>query len=208
MDDPQFLDPVRQYVPDNMMHVRKIRGQLVKISNNLMLRLDTKADIDTLNTKFMFTNYRCDDLSTITADPESYMGTPLCLTKVKLTSDNGPIRCLPNEFINATDANGNTMHLENIFTDMFSMNSLVQADSIMVFGILGKSFTDGTPVLFPLSSAESPSTGISSVVSMGQTCWFSHLQGWLDHSAHPSTGLPGHTLRHRRIPGRESSSVL
>lgn len=144
-----------------------------------MLRLDTKADIDTLNTKFMFTNYRCDDLSTITADPDSYMGTPLCLTKVKLSSDNGPIRCLPNEFINATDANGNTMHIENIFTDMFSMNSLVQADSIMVFGILGKSFIDGTPVLFPLSSAESPSTGISSVVSMGQHVGFHTFKGGL-----------------------------
>ena len=177
VDDPQFLDPVRQYVPDNMMHVKKIRGQLVKVSNNLMLRLDTKADIDTLNTKFMFTNYRCDDLSTITDDPEAYMGTPLCLAKVKLSSDNGVVRCLPNEFINATDAQGNTMRLENIFTDMFTMTSLAQADSIMVFGIVGKSFTDGPPVLFPLSSADSPSTGISPVADKGQKVGFHTFKG-------------------------------
>ena len=165
VDDPLFLDPVRQYVPDNMMHVRKIRGQLVKVSNNLMLRLDTKAEIDTLDTKFMFANYSCDDLSLVTDDPEAYMGAPLCLTQVKLSSDKGPVRCLPNEFINATDAKGNTMRLENIFTDMFTMSSLVQADSIMVFGIVGKSFIDGTPVLFPLSTAEAATSGISTVAS-------------------------------------------
>ena len=165
VDDPLFLDPVGQYVPDNMMHVRKIRGQLVKVSNNLMLRLDTKAEIDTLDTKFMFANYSCDDLSLVTDDPEAYMGAPLCLTQVKLSSDKGPVRCLPNEFINATDAKGNTMRLENIFTDMFTMSSLVQADSIMVFGIVGKSFIDGTPVLFPLSTAEATTSGISTVAS-------------------------------------------
>lgn len=165
VDDPLFLDPVGQYVPDNMMHVRKIRGQLVKVSNNLMLRLDTKAEIDTLDTKFMFANYSCDDLSLVTDDPEAYMGAPLCLTQVKLSSDKGPVRCLPNEFINATDAKGNTMRLENIFTDMFTMSSLVQADSIMVFGIVGKSFIDGTPVLFPLSTAEAATSGISTVAS-------------------------------------------
>ena len=165
VDDPLFLDPVGQYVPDNMMHVRKIRGQLVKVSNNLMLRLDTKAEIDTLDTKFMFANYSCDDLSLVTDDPEAYMGAPLCLTQVKLSSDKGPVRCLPNEFINATDAKGNTMRLENIFTDMFTMSSLVQADSIMVFGIVGKSFIDGTLVLFPLSTAEATTSGISTVAS-------------------------------------------
>lgn len=165
VDDPLFLDPVGQYVPDNMMHVRKIRGQLVKVSNNLMLRLDTKAEIDTLDTKFMFANYSCDDLSLVTDDPEAYMGAPLCLTQVKLSSDKGPVRCLPNEFINATDAKGNTMRLENIFTDMFTMSSLVQADSIMVFGIVGKSFIDGTPVLFPLSTAEATTSGINTVAS-------------------------------------------
>lgn len=165
VDDPLFLDPVRQYVPDNMMHVRKIRGQLVKVSNNLMLRLDTKAEIDTLDTKFMFANYSCYDLSLVTDDPEAYMGAPLCLTQVKLSSEKGPVRCLPNEFINATDAKGNTMRLENIFTDMFTMSSLVQADSIMVFGIVGKSFIDGTPVLFPLSTAEATTSGISTVAS-------------------------------------------
>ena len=179
VDDSQFLDPVGQYVPDNMMHVKKIRGQLVEVSHNLMLRLDTKAEIDTLSANFMFTNYSCDDLSVITSDPEAFMGAPLCLTSVKLSSDNDVVRCLPNEFINATDAKGNTIQLENIFTDFFTMSSLVQSDSVMVFGIVGRSFIDGTPVLFPLSTAEAQTSGIGAPVSAGEALTYKAYKGGL-----------------------------
>lgn len=155
VDDPRFLDPVGDFQPTKMMHAQKVVGQLLEINHNLIFRLDVKAEIDTLEQKYLFTNQICSDLSILTQNPEVFYGAPLTLYNVRMI----PVPDLgydlrPNSAIVVEDEKGHRITMNNIFTDRFTLSRLPESPRMNIFGIVGNSMLDGSLSFFPIQANE------------------------------------------------------
>jgi hypothetical protein cdivTM7_00047 len=153
VDDPNYIDFSPTLSPNDQI-VKKMRGQLLKIDNNLVFRLDSKPEIeDVANTKFHFRNYECDNLSIITSNPESYMAYPLALTGVKLVKPFNQIDHSPNGRIEIEDLKGNQFILQNIYPDNFQVSQFLEAGTkyFIIYGMVGRSYIDGKPCFYPLN---------------------------------------------------------
>ncbi len=160
LDDPQYLDPVAG-LPLHPVHMKTIRGRLVKMSNNLMFRLDRKAESDTIaEEKFLFKNFMCEDLSLITKNADAYHGYPLSLVNVEFVPKNGLVDCRPNGLIEIVDKQGNKLIMQNIYPGQFSQDRLPSAKKVVVFGTCGYNMNDGTPTFFPLYAIPYETDGV------------------------------------------------
>lgn len=163
VDDLRYLDPVTS-MPENMLSVKSIRGQLLKINNNLIFRLDRKPEIDTLKTEqYRFQNLMCEDLSVIKNNFDYYVGYPLSLINIKIQPDGGFVDCRPNANILIEDKNGNRMTMQNIYADNFQQSTLPNSDRVIIFGIVGKSFYSDEPTVFPITALEYETNEIEDV---------------------------------------------
>ena len=182
VDDPNYLDYSPTLSPNDQV-VKKMRGQLIMLDNNLVFRLDSKPEIeDVANSNFHFRNYVCDNLSIITNNPESYMAYPLALTGVKLVQPFNKIDHTPNGRIEIVDLKGNSFILQNIYPDNFQTSQILQTDTqhFIIYGMVGKSYIDGKPCFFPLSvqpDYKADAAGVSNTVSDAPSLSVNHTSG-------------------------------
>lgn len=151
VDDPNYLGYQGEF-PETDMAVKKMRGQLLMMDNNLVFRLDAKPEIEAVgDSKFHFRNYICDDLSLLTSNYERYAGFPLSLKGVSLTKSFQEIDKQPNARIEIKDKDGNCFLLQNIYPEYFQASQFVTGgQTFIIYGMLGKAFIDGKPCFFPL----------------------------------------------------------
>lgn len=166
VDDPQYLDYYRN-LPANLVSVKSMRGQLVEMDNNLVFRLDRKPEVETIDTKpFTFRNYMCHDLADLAANFDDYAGLPLSLVNVKFVKPFMEIDANPNGRIEIADSKGNQFILQNIYHDGFQRKDFPTTPSIIVFGMVGRTFIDNKPCFFPLKAVPYEETsGVDDVAS-------------------------------------------
>lgn len=182
VDDPNYLD-YSSKAPSVDQVVKKMRGQLLMMDNNLVFRLDGKPEVeDVEGSNFHFRNYVCDDLSIITGDYERYAGFPLALTGVTLVEPFADVDGSPNGRIEIEDLKGNRFFLQNIYPDDFQKSQLATGTQrFIVFGMVGKSYIDGVPCFFPLNVQpdEDPSGIDATTAHEAQSFTVTHQSGQL-----------------------------
>ena len=162
VDDPNYLDYAAKLSPHDQI-VKKMRGQLLLLDNNLVFRLDSKPEIeDVENSNFHFRNFVCDDLSILTKDPKTFTGYPLALTGVSLVSPLNETDRYPNGRIEIADMKGNHFLLQNIYPDDFQFSQFLEAGTkyFIIFGMVGKTYIDGKLCFYPLNVQPDPAAGI------------------------------------------------
>ncbi|MCI6161024.1 MAG: hypothetical protein SPI18_02995 [Prevotella sp.] len=167
VDDPRYLDYQRD-LPDRMLAVKSMRGQLVEIDNNLVFRLDRRPQIEEMSDDvFRFQNYMCGDLSVLESDYEAYAGFPLSLIDVTFAKPFGQIDPNPNGRIEVVDAKGNRFILQNIYSDDFQKKNFPVTGPMAIFGMVGRTFIDNKPCLFPLAAISYEPSGIDATTGGG-----------------------------------------
>lgn len=164
VDDPNYLD-YSETTPESQVVVKTMRGQLLKVDNNLIFRLDRKPEVEVIaSNPFHFLNFILDDASLL--DNGAYAGCPLALTGMRFKKDVSQIDGDPNGRIEVVDAQGREMILQNIYSHNFKKIDLMAlpADkSMTIFGIVGRTFIDNKVCVFPLSAMAEEATGIGNV---------------------------------------------
>lgn len=181
-DDPNYLDYSPTLSPNDQI-VKKMRGQLLMLDNNLVFRLDSKPEIeDVPNSNFHFRNYVCDNLSIITDNPENYIAYPLALTGVKLVRPFNEIDHAPNGRIEIVDLKGNHLMLQNIYPDNFRTSQFLEAgtEHFIIFGMVGRSYIDGNICFFPLNAQpdhNADATGVAKTALGAPSLSVNHTSG-------------------------------
>lgn len=166
VDDPRYLQPLTEDLPSKKLLAKKVRGQLIKVNNNLVLQLDRRPELVEQDQDFTFINAKCEDLSLLTKHPEVFQGAPLTLYNVKFNSVGGFVDCRPNSLIEVKDAYGNSLVLNNVFADRFTQSRLPRSEQVMIFGIAGYSMRDGSFTVFPLEAHDlNISDGVETVAA-------------------------------------------
>lgn len=184
VDDPNYLDYSPTFSPNDQI-VKKMRGQLLKIDNNLVFRLDSKPEIEEVeNTDFHFRNYVCDNLKILYQNPEVYLAYPLALTGVKVVEPYNKIDPTPNGRIEIEDLKGNRFILQNIYPDNFQVSQFFEAetDRFIIYGMVGRSYIDGKLCFYPLNAQADPNAGtdgITNVTAAAPALSVSHSTGHL-----------------------------
>lgn len=164
VDDPNYLDYTQSLVETQTI-VKSMRGRLLEIDNNLIFRLDRKPEVETIATdEFRFLNKMLNNVSLI--NDGSLDSQPLALTGVKLTKPVGMIDGDPNGNIEIIDQYGNTLMLKNIYPHNFKKSTLAELPTdkpMIVFGMPGKTFIEGTQCFFPLAAIADTETNINTL---------------------------------------------
>lgn len=182
VDDPNYLDFSPTLSPNDQI-VKKMRGQLLMLDNNLVFRLDSKPEIeDVPNSNFHFRNYVCDNLSIITGKPDNYIAYPLALTGVKLVQTFNEIDHAPNGRIEIEDSKGNRLILQNIYPDNFKTSQFLEAGTnhFIIFGMVGRSYIDGKVCFYPLAALpdhDADAAGITKTTSGTPSLSVNHASG-------------------------------
>ncbi|WP_462346516.1 hypothetical protein [Alloprevotella tannerae] len=184
VDDPNYIDFVPTLSPNDQI-VKKMRGQLLEVDNNLIFRLDSKPEIeDVANTDFHFRNYVCDNLSILSRNPAIYQAYPLALTGVKLVKSFYELDHTPNGRIEIQDLKGNHLFLQNIYPDNFQTSQFLEAgtEHFIIYGMVGRSYIDDQLCFYPLSVQADPTAdidGITNTVAATPALSISHSTGYL-----------------------------
>lgn len=182
VDDPNYLDYSAKLSSHDQI-VKKMRGQLLLVDNNLVFRLDSKPEIeDVQNSSFHFRNFVCDDLSILIKDPKTFAAYPLALTGISLVEPLNQIDRYPNGRIEIADMKGNQFILQNIYPDDFQFSQFIEAGTkhFIIFGMVGKTYIDGKLCFYPLTvlpDKEAEAAGINNIKTNSSALTISHTKG-------------------------------
>lgn len=154
MFDPRLHDPIYVNMPQKVLQVKRIVGQLVERDHNLYFQVDAPSVLEETTEAFSFVNRTTSRIQDLMSHVDYNMYAPVSIQNVLIMpreDSEVPYRFGALDEITIRDSEGETMKMQNFFPFLFLNNPNVNPSGpLTVFGMLARHRTTGEPVLWPV----------------------------------------------------------